>query len=831
MWRLRAILARPTRVSALAPVAALLVSTGAALGLLTPLRANDAWALASASAAVALVVRPQIARWSMVGLALAAVGMARGASARDAVLESPLVRWQEQRVLDGRGADATPIRGVLTDDAEPGPFGARLRLAVAAVRVGDRWTGLAGRLQVSVAGESAKSEWPQWTKGRPVELVASLRWPQVDANIGGRSLGWQALTRPFDLVGSVKSAALVTVQPGTTSAELAASARRHVRRTVARHLGPGRETSEAVVSAILIGDRAALPDAVTHRLQAAGIYHVIAISGGNIAIVVGVSLAALGPVVRRARGALLASVCVVLAYASIVAPSPSVTRAVLTAVTYLGVSALGVRPPPGPVIGLVASLVILADPRTAVDVGAWLSFGATLGILLVAGRLAGRGPTLVGGSGGLRVLGLATGIFAATIAAEIALIPVQALVFGRVGVAGLAANFVAIPAMAVVQLTGFGVVAAAVVSEPLASLFASVAHLAATTLVGSARIVDIAPALVWRTPPVHVGWGFGYYAAAVILVGRTWPARSPAVRRVALVTWVGCGVVLIGSPVLPAGGPHDGLHVRLLDVGQGDAVLVRFPTGHTMLVDTGGGAPDVGERVLVPALWAAGVRTLDWLVITHADLDHIGGASEAAAVFRPSEIWEGVPVKGHVAREQLLGSTEARGAVWRTVTAGHTMRVGAVAIDVLSPPLPDWERPKVRNEDSVVLRLRYGQVEFLLTGDAGTEFEARPLAVDASARVRVLKVGHHGSRGSSSAPFLARYRPDVALISVGRQNLFSHPSPVVLDRLRGAGAVVFRTDREGALWVKTDGTRLSVLTQTGRAFDVWSWASPPRGSP
>ena len=259
----------------------------------------------------------------------------------------------------------------------------------------------------------------------------------------------------------------------------------------------------------------------------------------------------------------------------------------------------------------------------------------------------------------------------------------------------------------------------------------------------------------------------------------------------------------------------------MVDVGQGDAILVQFPTGQSLLVDAGGlgGRFDVGDRVISPALWASGVRSLDWLAISHADLDHIGGARSLAATFRPREIWEGVPVPREPERRRL-GLVSV---VWRELQQHDSLRIGDVTIEVLHPPRPDWERQRVRNEDSLVLRLRYRDVDMLLTGDVGAETE-RMLTVDRDpAPLRILKVAHHGSRTSSTAAFIERFAPHVALISVGRANPFGHPAPEVVERLRTAAATVFRTDRDGAAVIETDGRSLAVRSMRGRVWTMHVW--------
>jgi competence protein ComEC len=302
-----------------------------------------------------------------------------------------------------------------------------------------------------------------------------------------------------------------------------------------------------------------------------------------------------------------------------------------------------------------------------------------------------------------------------------------------------------------------------------------------------------------------------------------------AARRWRPVRWIAAAAAILGlaglacAPGLAwARPPTAWLRVTLLDVGQGDALLVQFPAGQAMLIDAGGarGAGDFGARVVTPAIWASGVRQLDWLVITHGDIDHVGGALDVARDAGVREIWEGVPVPHNLELQALRRAAHDRHVVWRQLLRGHAFEAGSVRVDVLHPPMPDWERPRVRNDDSLVLRLRFGAVEIVLTGDAGREFEdAMPLA-EPQLPIRVLKVGHHGSRTSSTSAFVNAFQPQIALISAGRGNLFGHPAPDVIARYRQVGATIFRTDRDGAIVIETDGGVVNVRTWTGRRWTV-----------
>jgi competence protein ComEC len=577
-----------------------------------------------------------------------------------------------------------------------------------------------------------------------------------------------------------------------------------------------------VVVAILIGDRSWLDDRMERRLQVAGTYHVIAISGGNVALLAAGIYLCLRLVVRSPRliaGFTMASVAT---YGWIVGSEPSVTRAVAAALVYLAVGLVGLRPPALNVLALVAVIVALADPLTLIDAGAWLSFGATFGIVTGASRLVewhdARWPLSTTAASGRRWL---VGLCGATVAAETTLMPVAATLFHRVGVAGLVLNVVAIPMIAVVQIAGISGILLVGLSKTGAAVAAAVAKAATGLLLGSSHLVDIAPWLSWRVPPPAA-----FVVVAFYVSGLTWVAASHRTYRRSCGVAFGALIIVVAiEPATALNQPRQGwLRLTMVDVGQGDALLVQFPSGESLLVDAGGGGGpsarfDVGDRIVTPALWASGVRRLNWLAITHADLDHIGGAVAVTSTFTPRETWEGVPVPRESERSRLV----AVSTVWRQLQRHDRLRIGGATLEVLHPPLADWERQRVRNEDSLVLRLRYGDAEILLTGDVGAETE-RALAVeDDRAPLRILKVAHHGSRTSSAKEFIDRYAPQVALVSAGRGNTFGHPGPDVLERLRAVGANVFRTDRDGAVIIETDGRALTVRSMRGRAWTMRVW--------
>ncbi len=689
-----------------------------------------------------------------------------------------------------------------------------------------------GGVLLTVLGAMAASRVPEWRAGRRIRAPADLRRAARYLNPGVPDQERALARRGTRFVGIVKSGALVdVVGRGSRLQEWAASARAYTRLAIRTAVADRSEQAASIVMAIVIGDRTGLDDEVERRLQEAGTYHVIAISGGNIAILAGLTLAAFRVLGMLGRVAMLSAAAGLVAYGVVVGGGASVERAVLMAVVYFVGRGWDLRGPPFQALVLAAGVLVIADPLSVADAGMLLTFGATAAIV-------GAGQV----TGSLQVhpwLAPVVSMFVASLAAEAALLPVAVTWFSRVTVAGLVLNFAAIPLMAVAQLAGMAIVPLHAAWPEGARAAGWLAYVGAEGLVRSANLVALAPWSTWRVPAAPVEAVVVYYTA---LVAAWWLWRLPAVsprvgvagrnraactpppsggmRGAATAVAIMAGGWIAFAPSMPWQTRGDGrLHVTFVDVGQGDAALVRFPRGQTMLIDTGGlpgsGRFDMGDRVVAPVLRHLGVRRLSALVLTHGDADHIGGALPVIAEFRPWDLWEGIPVPPLVAMSRIETSAADAGMRLTSVQPRDRMVMDDVEVRVVHPALADWERQDVRNDDSVVLELRWRVVSFVFTGDIGRVPEAEIAASFAPSPLRVLKVPHHGSVSSSSPTFLKALRPDVAVVSVGRSNNFGHPAPVVLRRYDENGVRLFRTDRDGAVSVDTDGTMLRVSTFVG----------------
>jgi competence protein ComEC len=720
------------------------------------------------------------------------------------------------------------VEGVLRADASFGASG--ISLSVAVDRLVNPTQSAPGGILVTVTGSLAVDRIDEWRAGRRVRMPVQLRRPSRYLDPGVPDHERALARRGTTLVGTVKSGALVDiVRRGAWFDEAMAAARAFARHAIARSVGRWSPESAAIVAAIVIGDRAGLGDDVQRRLQEAGTYHVIAISGGNIAILAGLLVGVFRLAGRLGRTAMLASIAALIGYARLVGNGASVDRATLMAVVYFGARAFDQRSPPLNALAVVAAMLVAADPLSVAEPAFLLTFGATLAILAVAP--ASRPP---GRSIRLTAVSLTGGMFVASAAAEAVLFPVGALAFSRVTFAGLGLNFLAIPLMGVAQIAGMTVVPAAMASERLAAAAGWIAHIGAAGLVGSADFVRYAPVLTWRVAPPSWVAIVAYYGAGtawwtlrrqrIAGAGSQEPARTGAIRRTAGGIAVAAGVWMLVNPLALLTVRGDGaLHATFIDVGQGDSIFVVFPRGTTMLVDAGGlsaSSFDIGDRVVAPVIRHAGFRRIDYLVLTHGDPDHIGGAGAILREFRPREVWEGIPVPRVEALTALRVATELSRARWANVHAGDRLVVDGVEVVARHPRRAEWERQKVRNDDSIVLDLRWRDLSVLLTGDTGRAVEHEIGAEIPPARLRILKVPHHGSLTSSTPEFLAAVRPQLAVVSAGRSNHFGHPVPEVLDRYEAIGTEVFRTDRDGAVTMDSDGYSIDVRTFTGRTLNL-----------
>jgi competence protein ComEC len=451
-------------------------------------------------------------------------------------------------------------------------------------------------------------------------------------------------------------------------------------------------------------------------------------------------------------------------------------------------------------------------PTDAFDLGFALSFGAVGGLLALAGPLE---RLLRASDRGIAFRWVSAGLVATT-AASAGTLVVQSASFGWIAPLGFLVNPIAVPLCGLaLPLVWVSLALDAALPEALAGPPASAAAVALGAL---CLLVSQTSRIAGAWVPGPAGWTATSLAVlgAAVLLARRRPGAGALVAAAAL------ALALASRPPRPAV-----WEVTWLDVGQGDAIAIRFPDGATWLIDAGPGwdGGDEGRRTVVPWLRRQGVRSLEWLVTSHPDLDHIGGARSVLAGIPVRRWGSGGPVAASEAYLDLVtGAGAPRLPPAEPLRAGRRLRQGGVSIDVLHPseawvPRDPYAAKIPANEGSVVMLMSAGACRLLLTGDLGAPGEMALVAeMGDSLRAELLHAGHHGSRYSSSASFLARVRPRIAIVSAGAGNRYGHPHPDTLRRFERIGAVVHRTDHVGSITARCTPAGWRVLSESSYLF-------------
>src|SRR6266566_3630974 len=634
------------------PLAPLAVAFAAGIALAPWIAPRAAWALVAAGlAATVLVLVLGQAAHALAPL-LAAIAMLGALRATPAPLAADHV---------GRlplPATARVEARLAADPIAWAPDRARLALDVESVDGVPR----SGRISLGLYGPP-----PPLAEGQRIVVDARLERPVGFRDPGVFDVAARLAREGIHVTGSASATRVVPLEP--PAPPWPARVRRFALAAFAERLPPA---SAGLLGGLVLGNRTALPADVQDAFRRAGVFHVLAVSGFNVALLAGAVWTLARAAGSGRRTAATGAIVAVLGFAAVVGPEPSVIRATLMAVLVL--------------VAVVAAAVS--------DLAAAAAFGAVWPLLLL-----------------LRA------------------------------VAALAA---AVPG--------------AVIRLPAPGAGAVIAYAA----------------------------GLGGALAAWRWRARRGPCRTLAAgATLALLT----AAALAALPILTRG---DGrLRVTVLDVGQGDAIVVETPDGRAVVVDAGAGGPwrlDAGERAVAPFLWNRGVLALHATLTTHADIDHAGGMAALRRLFAVTESWD------DAARPRSVGGA------------------------LLTPIVPDVPGGR-RNDRATMLRVEMGLASVLLASDVEAAGERALLEARIPLGATVLKVGHHGAATSSTAPFLAAVRPTVAIVSVGARNLYGHPDAGTLARLGAVGARVYRTDRDGAVLVETDGRTLSVTRWSDRSVE------------
>jgi competence protein ComEC len=563
--------------------------------------------------------------------------------------------------------------------------------------------------------------------------------------------------------------------------------------------------SGSLLEGLLVGERRQLPPTLLADFRRAGVFHVLAISGFNVALVAGSAFLLLRLVRLPAAPAAGLALATLIAFAAVVGGQPSVLRATVMGGLFLAAGLLGRESRVWNSLAAALLVLLALDPGSLVEPGLQLSFTATAGLLHLSPWIRAR---LVPWCPGPIASALAV-----SAGAQLGVAPVLLVYFGQLSPFGVVANLLVVPLAGLLTTGGLLTLAVATLSEPLAhTLFQSLWVLLVTLRLVVRAFAAFPGAIVYVPPPPPVAVA----AAGLTLLVLPWVRGRAAALGIAALAVGAAGATL-------AAARPDGLvRVVVLDVGQGEAILVQAPDGPALLVDTGGGGPgrgDRGERTVVPALRRLGLRRLAALAVTEGTPDHAGGLVGVLENMPVDEVW--IPAGSETASWHV--PVDVSGIPRRVLGQGDRRWIGSLLVTVLYPPRAGApEEPLsggIVQEAPLVLRIDWGLFAAVLAGGSGPAVETGLLRARQPLEAAVLKVSGHGSRRGSTPPFLAAVRPRLAVIPVGARNPYGHPAPAVLARLGAVGATVYRTDLDGAIEIRSDGARVWVR--------AWGRPGPP----
>ncbi|QDR80963.1 DNA internalization-related competence protein ComEC/Rec2 [Sporomusa termitida] len=562
----------------------------------------------------------------------------------------------------------------------------------------------------------------------------------------------------------------------------------------------------AVLTALLFGGYQGINKNVIHDFATTGLIHILSVSGAHMALVAGLlrwlgSWLRLGSLTTAALAALG-----VMVYACLSGLTPPVIRAAVMGLISLTAVAAG-RENHAPAALAVTALGMLAyQPLLLYDISFQLSFGATAGLVFLYQRTldsVARLPAWLAGP------------FAVTVSAQLGVLPLIAWHFNSFPPISVVANIVVLPIIELVIILGL----AGVMIFMVAPGFGNIVFVVSSLLIGCVMMITaLLAALPFSSvyiPSVGLTGSACYYLLLAWMYG--WrPFHGPGPGQLCRqYPRLGLLAVILAAGVLAAYSWYPRpLAVHFIDVGQGDAALVVTPHGKAVLVDAGGSFGssgfDVGERVVAPYLKHYGVTAVDYLILTHGHQDHAGGAAGVAGAIKINHVL--------LAREEFSPAVQALLHTKPVITvipayAGQSFQLDGVAFRI-EQAVGDGalrHQPAAGNEVSSVIRITYGQHTFLITGDLEARGEAA-LLKQGVLPCTVLKVGHHGSKTSSTEPFLQAAAPEYAVISVGYGNRFGHPHPETLQRLQAIKSLIYRTDKQGAIVFQSDGKNIKVDT-------------------
>ncbi|HAP34505.1 MAG TPA: DNA internalization-related competence protein ComEC/Rec2 [Bacteroidetes bacterium] len=562
---------------------------------------------------------------------------------------------------------------------------------------------------------------------------------------------------------------------------------------------------------LLLGDRTEISEEIKSAFMNTGTIHVLAVSGSHVVLVAEIIFVVVGLLRFSQKPKILIAIAVLIYYMFLTGATPSVVRATLMIIIFYLGKLFQERTDIYNVLGVSAIIILLIEPKQLFDVGFQLSFSAVFSIVYFYPKLNALIPKIPEPLEEFKIMKWLWQLFAVSLAAQIGTLPFTAFYFGKVSIVSLFANLIVVPIVGLIVTIGLGGAILGIFSLWIASCFSEVNDLLAIFTLNFVKWAEQVPFAIVNTATFGIQETLLYSA----FIGFLFNIGNRVIhKRIIFASLIFANVLLFDSLLQPSG---KYLRITFLDVGQGDGAVIQFPSGEVVVVDAGPRTNefDAGEKNVAPYLRKNGISTIDAIIITHPDADHLGGVPYL--------------LKNFIVKKTIDADQYAQSNLFyeynylrkknehTTGKAGMLIPVGNARLYILHPTKQFIDADSSNgfsglNESSIVFKLQYGETSFLFSGDAETEAEEHMVYsfrdfLDSD----VLKAGHHGSLTSSSEKYISSVKPQEVIVSVAKFNKFRHPSKLVIERFKSFGATVYRTDVEGAIILESDGVSVNKL--------------------
>jgi len=711
--------------------------------------------------------------------------------------KNPLCSFEEESYVD--------IEGTLYKSPSFSTDRAYLYIKTKEISCRNKTEKIKGNIRISVPKGQHSDALHKLLVRDKVEISAKLSASPVFRNFGYPQSNVFLKFRKIHKTGFAKSPLLVKkTATGSISPFRALSRLRQILKKKIEEFFPGENQGEispsgAVVEALLLGERGRMSGSVTRSLQDSGLYHLFAISGAHIAIISFLIFSFLKVLKVPERTSYIVLIFILVFYAMLVEGRPSIIRATLMTIIFLIGKLIWKDTNLLNTLSLSAFILLLFNPFHLFSLGFQMTFAATLSIVLFFPVIIRHLPKLPLNISDILVL---------SFTAQLGIIPITASAFNRIAFTPLILNLIALPLISLIMASGYLFVPIAFLSAGIARFPVRLLDLLITALISISDFASTLDFLSYRIPTPHTLIVCGYYFFLLAFLA---PKKIKRQKILTSVLFFVFFIMLITHP-FPTKSKH--LRMTVIDVGNGDSILIEFPGNKKMLVDGGGSAYgdyDIGERVVSPVLWDKGIKKIDYLVLTHSHPDHLYGLFSVVENFRIIEFWESLSPAAETAYRTFKNNLSPK-TKKKELYRGASFQIGKANVTILHPAKPERPPASVHNNQSLVMMITFRETSFLLTGDAEYQAEQEILSYYHDIECQVLKCPHHGSDSSSTESFIKAVSPEIVVISVGKNNLYGLPDRDVIRRYEKTGSEIYRTDLHGAVEIVSDGENISART-------------------